>query len=182
MSLKHSRVLIILALAYSLTLSIAAATSGPVTPPEITFQGTEVVTGGIKFTYHVKRGTENLNYWELYSCAFNAYDIIDSSETVHLPDSKEYIRFTKPYNKEPYERDVWFVLEMDYTNLLLVEIPYLIKCESNEYDGTILGPACPDFVIPENNMGTIGTLASMALAGVLLGFLRARGISFLKKV
>ena len=180
---KILKLLLVFTIAYSITINVISAgkPENHVVAPTIEFMGTEVVTGGVKFTYHVTAGSEKLNYWRLYSCAFNAYEIIDSSETVHHPDSKEYITFTKPYNKEE-ERDVWFVLKAGYSGVGLADIDYLLKAQSSEYDGTIQGPSCPpDFVIPETSFGTIGTITSMVIAALVLALSKGRFLSFVKQ-
>jgi hypothetical protein len=179
---KILKLLLLFVIASSITINMIAAIK-PVVEPSITFVGTEVVTGGIKFTYHVKAGSENLNYWRLYSCAFNTYKIIDASETVHHPDSKEYITFTDPYNKEN-ERYVWFVLEAGYSGIGLGNINYLLKAESNDYTGSIQGPICPtpDFVVPENSYGTIGSVISMVVAALVLTLTKGKFLTFFKQV
>ena len=179
---KILKLLLVLTVAYSITISLIGAVKpvDPVVAPTIEYMGSEVVTGGIKFTYHVTAGSEELNYWRLYSCAFNAYEIIDSSETIHHPDSKEYVTFTDPYNKEE-ERDVWFVLKAGYSGVGVDEIDYLLKAQSNEYTGDIQGPMCPpDFVIPETSFGTIGTITSMVVAALAIALSKGKLVNFIK--
>jgi len=179
---KILKLLLVLTIAYSITINVIGAVkpADPVVPPTINFVGTEVVTGGVKFTYHVTAGSEKLNYWRLYSCAFNAYEIIDSSETIHHPDSKEYVTFTDPYNKEE-ARDVWFVLKAGYSGVGLADIDYMLKAQSNEYTGDIQGPMCPpDFVIPETSFGTIGTITSMVVAALAIALSKGKLLNFIK--
>ena len=177
---KTLRVGIILLTLFSLaTILVSALPPPPPTPPTISFVGVEAVTGGTKFTYHVKRGSDPLNWWELYSNAFLVYDVIDSSETCHSWENKDYIRFTDPYS-EGEERDVWFVLNIDYTGLVLADIDYLLKSTSKEYVGKILGPSTPGFVIPETSWGTLGAMSPMIIVAFALVLFRTRAVKFIR--
>jgi hypothetical protein len=178
---KTLRAAIILLTLFSLAFNLVSAPhtpDPPPTPPTISFVGVESVTGGTKFTYHVKEGSDQLNYWELYSNAFLVYDVIDSSETCHSWNNKNFIKFTDPYSAGE-ERDVWFVLNIDYTGLVLDNIDYLLKSESEDYVGKILGPSVPDFIIPETSWGTLGAIFPMILVVFGLVLLRTRAVKLI---
>jgi hypothetical protein len=66
---------------------------------------------------------------------------------------------------EDYEnRIVCITFDKGYAK---VEAQYIVKGGQIEDGGLTFGPGCPEFVIPEFPLGTIGTIGSMGLAAVI---------------
>ena len=173
-----SRTHFILSLTILVLFSVAFPTITSKAPPppddfysyEITFVSWEYLEDlNVKFTYHVKSGGKpSISHWELWSCCFGedcSCTIVDSSESYELDTNKHMLKFDEGYD-DYEERIVWFIIHIeDYTACGIGSIDFTVKGGRYEDDGYITGPSCtPDFYIPENPLGTIGTVTSMLLA------------------
>jgi hypothetical protein len=121
----------------------------------------------VKFTYKVKSYDKPaISHWQLESCCFYPGVILDSSEPYEEDQLEHHIlKFDEEY-KDNEERTVWFIIHVeDYEACGVGTIVFTVKGGRFEEIGDIIGPSCkPDFLIPENPLGTLGAMISLLAA------------------
>jgi hypothetical protein len=155
-------------------LTTVAAQPPPSDPePTITFLGWEIVADGIKFCYEVTSGTNpSLSHWDLYSCAFKEGALVEVSESPYEYKPEEgMLKFDLGY-EDGDVRIVCFVLDLDYSSVVLGDLDYDWKSGQETGSGNVEGPICPpDLLIPETRFGTLGAILPLMIA---LGLLMAK--------
>ena len=143
------------------------------TPSTIEFMGaTPVSPTKVKFTYKLTSGEPVLKQWEIFSPCFTRDKIVSVSERYSLNPAHNRLRFTIHYGVGEV-RMIEIVLKVDYYSMVIGMLDYKLQWDPYKTEGQIEGPLCtPDFVIPENNIGTLGILTSLIAA---LGLVAARG-------
>ena len=122
----------------------------------------------VKVTYKLTSGDPVLKQWEIYSPCFTRARIVSVSERYSLNPAQNRLRFTIHYGVGEI-RYIEIVLKVDYYSMTLGMLDYKLQWDPYKTEGQVEGPTCgpingPDFIIPENSLGTIGILASLLAA------------------
>ena len=154
-------------------ITFAAPEKKPATPSTIEFMGaTPVGPNKVKITYKLTSGDPVLKQWEIFSPCFTRDKIVSVSERYSLNPAQNRLRFTIHYGVGEI-RYIEIVLKVDYYSMVLGMLDYKLQWDPYKTEGKIEGPICtPDFIIPENNLGTLGILTSLLAA---IGLMATRG-------
>ena len=171
---------IILTLSLLGTTIHAAPTTKPTTPSTIEFMGAVPVSPTqVKVTYKLTSGDPVLKQWEIYSPCFTKARIVSVSERYSLNPAQNRLRFTIHYGVGEI-RMIEIVLKVDYYSMQLGMLDYKLQWDPYKTEGQVEGPICiPKLVIPENNLGTAGVVASLLAA---LGLVAASNKNLLIKI
>ena len=155
---------IILLLTHLLISTTIPTVNANTTEHTIEFLGWHLNSDGtIDFCYRITAGSYRITKWEITSPCFTRETFVDTSPKGELNPAKNRIHFQTKI--EPCEtQDFCITLRIEYSSYMIAPIPYTIYYPPKEQVGTVDGPTYPDFLIPENPLGTLGAVIPLLAA------------------
>ena len=141
--------------------------------PSIEYKG-HTVNADLTVTYCYEvtsPSSPSLSHWALQLCIPSEASIISVSETPWDYDyntKPDWLKFDLGYT-DGEKRTVCFTLDMFYP---VSEIDWEAKGGGETASGTIMGPGCDGFEIPEVPFGTLGAVGIVGLAIALFAVYR----------
>lgn len=169
---------ILLAILVLSSFGVSMVYAPPSTPPTVEYKGF-VINPDLTytFTYKLTAGSnKELKKFILYSTCFIGKDYVkDATMPWSVNPAKNYIEF-KNLGIEPGEScEVFFTLKYAYySGFAICKLDCVLFSpgdkpnEDMKWEDEVDGPKCaPDFVIPENPIGTLGVFIPASIAVVL---------------